>query len=51
MVEYAGEFFGTMMLVMFGTAANCQYNLSAVDSIARTPAGVSNFSCTHAQWD
>ncbi|PPQ85237.1 hypothetical protein CVT25_010010 [Psilocybe cyanescens] len=39
MVEYAGEFFGTMMLVMFGTAANCQYNLSAVDSIARTPAG------------
>ncbi|KAH9479813.1 putative membrane protein [Psilocybe cubensis] len=37
--EYAGEFFGTMMLVMFGTGANCQYNLSHLSEIASTPAG------------
>ncbi|PPQ85238.1 hypothetical protein CVT25_010011 [Psilocybe cyanescens] len=39
MVEYAGEFFGTMILVMFGTAANCQYNLSTVPAISPSPAG------------
>ncbi|KAH9479814.1 Aquaglycerol porin AQY3 [Psilocybe cubensis] len=39
MMEYAGEFFGTMVLVMFGTAANCQYNLSSVPAISPSPAG------------
>ncbi|KAF9558688.1 aquaporin, partial [Agrocybe pediades] len=37
--EYAGEFFGVMMLVMFGSAANCQYNLSSDTRISPSPAG------------
>ncbi|KAF4617622.1 hypothetical protein D9613_006212 [Agrocybe pediades] len=37
--DYTGEFFGVMMLVMFGTAANCQYHLSSDTRISPAPAG------------
>lgn len=39
-MEYAGEFFGIMILVLFGTGANCQVNLSANTNVSATPAGV-----------
>jgi len=34
MVEYCGEFFGTMILVVFGCGANCQVNLGNDKSIS-----------------
>ncbi|KIM44759.1 hypothetical protein M413DRAFT_17714 [Hebeloma cylindrosporum] len=39
-MEYAGEFFGIMILALFGTGANCQVNLSANTNVSATPAGV-----------
>jgi aquaglyceroporin related protein len=38
-MEYAGEFFGTMTLVIFGIGANCQAKLSNSSNVAPSPAG------------
>ena len=35
------EFFGTMILVIFGDGANCQVVLSSIPAVASSPKGVS----------
>ena len=35
------EFFGTMILVIFGTGVNCQVVLSSVTAVASSQKGVS----------
>jgi len=39
-MECAGEFFGIVILVLFGGGANCQVVLSANTNVSPTPAGV-----------
>ncbi|KAE9395433.1 aquaporin [Gymnopus androsaceus JB14] len=36
---YLAEFIGTMLLVIFGTAANCQVNLSSDSKVSSAPKG------------
>lgn len=36
---YFAEFVGTMLLVIFGTAANCQVNLSSDPNVSSAPKG------------
>ncbi|KAF8884815.1 aquaporin-like protein [Infundibulicybe gibba] len=37
--EYAGEFLGTAMIVIFGLGVNCQVTLSSVSGVASSPKG------------
>lgn len=39
--EYAAEFLGTAILVIFGTGVNCQVTLSTNAGVASSPKGVS----------
>ena len=43
--EPAAEFLGTMVLIMFGTAVDCQVVLSSNTSIASSPKGVRTPFC------
>ncbi|KAF8159904.1 aquaporin-like protein [Crassisporium funariophilum] len=47
-MEYAAEFWGTMILVIFGCGANCQFHLGSDPNISPTPQG--NYTTDALGW-
>lgn len=44
--EYVAEFFGVMILIIFGAGVDCQVVLSGNTAVASSPKGVSAERCT-----